>query len=186
MNKIAVYSGSFNPLHIGHLSIMKHMTEKEGFDCVYLIVSPKNPLKDGISSYSGPERYAAAMEAVQRHPELKVKVDDIELKMPEPHYSIRTLDALCQREPENRFTLIIGADNLADIHRWRDYKRILKEFGVAVFPRTGFDLDSIKADLIAEDPSYMILLAEAEMVDISSTTIRNALSEGKDVSSWLM
>ena len=106
--------------------------------------------------------------------------------MPEPHYSIRTLDALCQREPENRFTLIIGADDLADIRRWRDYKRILKEFGVAVFPRTGFDLDSIKADLIAEDPSYMILLAEAEMVDISSTTIRNALSEGKDVSSWLM
>ena len=165
---------------------MRHMTEKEGFDCVYLIVSPKNPLKDGISSNSGPERLEAAMEAVQRHPELRVKVDDIELSMPEPHYTIRTLDALRQREPENRFTLIIGADNLADIRRWRDYQRILKEFGVTVFPRTGFDLETIKNGLLAEDPSYTILLSEAEMVDISSTTIRNALSEGNDVSSWLM
>ena len=85
---------------------MKHMTEKEGFDDVYLIVSPKNPLKEGISSNSGPERYAAAQEAAKRHPGLKVKVDDIELNMPEPHYTIRTLDALREREPENTFTKI--------------------------------------------------------------------------------
>ena len=120
MNKIAVYSGSFNPLHIGHLAIMRHMIEKEGFDYVYLIVSPKNPLKDGISSGTGRERYEAALEAVARRfpgPERKVKVDDIELTMPEPHYTIRTLDALREREPENSFTLIIGADNLDSIRR---------------------------------------------------------------------
>ena len=61
---ITIYSGSFNPLHIGHLAIMKHMTEVAGFDCVYLIVSPKNPLKDGISSATGQERYEAAVKAV--------------------------------------------------------------------------------------------------------------------------
>ena len=189
MKSIAVYSGSFNPLHIGHLAIMKHMIGKEGFDCVYLIVSPKNPLKDGISSCTGRERYAAAVEAVQRRfpgPERQVKVNDIELTMPEPHYTIRTLDALREREPENAFTLIIGADNLDSIRRWKDYSRILREYGVAVFPRTGFDLESIKADLLAEDPSYRIRLTDAEMVDMSSTTIRNALSEGQDVSDWLM
>ena len=63
---IAVYSGSFNPLHIGHLTIIRYMIEEAGFDMVYLIVSPKNPLKDGISSASGPERYHAAVEAVRR------------------------------------------------------------------------------------------------------------------------
>ena len=189
MNNIAVYSGSFNPLHIGHLAIMKHMIGKEGFDCVYLIVSPKNPLKDGISSGTGRERYDAAVEAVKRRfpgPERQVMVDDIELNMPEPHYTIRTLDALREREPSNEFTLIIGADNLDSIRRWKDYSRILREYGVAVFPRTGFDLESIKADLLAEDPSYRIRLTDAEMVDMSSTTIRNALSEGQDVSDWLM
>ena len=183
---IAVYSGSFNPLHIGHMAIMKHMTEEAGADCVYLIVSPKNPLKEGISSDTGKDRFKAAIEAVSRHPELKVKVDDIELNMPEPHYTIRTLDELREREPLNQFTLVIGADNLSDIRRWKDYKRILKEYGVAVFPRTGFELESIKAGLLKEDPAYRIKLLKAEMVDISSTTIREAIASGEDASSWLM
>ena len=186
MSDIAIYSGSFNPLHIGHLAIMKHMTEVAGFDYVYLIVSPKNPLKEGISSATGQERYEAAVKAVCRHPELKVWVDDIELQMPEPHYTIRTLDTLKQREPENTFTLVIGADNLACIRSWRDYRRILKEYGVAVFPRTGFDLEAIKSDLLAEDPDYLITLLNAEMVDMSSTTIREALASGQDASAWLM
>ena len=184
--KIAVYSGSFNPLHIGHLAIMKHMTEEAGFHYVYLVVSPKNPLKDSISSATGHERYEAAIEAVKRHEGLRVWVDDIELSMPEPHYTIRTLDALKAREPGNSFTLVIGADNLADIRRWRDYDRILGEYGVAVFPRTGHDLEEIKADLITENPSFKIELLEAEMVDISSTIIRDAIAEGSDASRWLM
>ena len=211
---IAVYSGSFNPLHIGHLAIIRHMIEVAGFDMVYLIVSPKNPLKDGISRDSGRERYKAAVEAVERRflrsglpasgrndnkeshsasgrndskaVEAKVKVDDIELNMPEPHYTIRTLDALKEREPDNRFTLVMGADNLADIRRWRDYARILKEFGVAVFPREGHDLTEIKQDLLKEDPAYMIQILDAEMVDISSTQIRNAIAEGEDISKYLM
>ena len=54
--KTAIYSGSFNPLHIGHLAIIKYMIEEAGFDMVYLIVSPKNPLKDGISSATGADR----------------------------------------------------------------------------------------------------------------------------------
>ena len=162
------------------------MTEVAGFDCVYLIVSPKNPLKEGISSATGQERYAAAVQAVARHPELQVRVDDIELQMPEPHYTIRTLDALTEREPENSYTLVIGADNLACIRNWRDYKRILSEYGVAVFPRTGFDLEAIKEDLIKENPQFKITLLNAEMVDISSTTIREAIASGQDAAAWLM
>ena len=222
MADIAVYSGSFNPLHIGHLAIIRHLIEEADYDMIYLIVSPKNPLKDGISSASAADRYNAAIAAIIRHfaPKSevaecvddmpppargcltggktgvvgtsatsdfpKVMVDDIELTMPEPHYTIRTLDALREREPQNRFTLTIGADNLADIRRWRDYRRILKEYGVAVFPRTGFNLEEIKSDLLSEDGSYRITLLKAEMVDISSTTIRNAIASGQDMSEWLM
>lgn len=202
---IAVYSGSFNPLHIGHLAIMKYLIGEGGFDCVYLIVSPKNPLKEGIDSASGQERFEAAVEAVRRHfPEplsagggmsttyssadkgRRVKVDDIELNMPAPHYTIRTLDTLRERETDNCFTLVMGADNLADIRRWRDYRRILKEYGVAVYPRKGFDLAAIKEDLLTEDPAYRITIMNAEMVDISSTIIRNAIAAGQDMSQWLM
>ena len=188
--KVAIYSGSFNPLHVGHLAIMKHMVEEAGYDMVYLIVSPKNPLKDGISSTSGQERFEAATEAVARHfnmsEEQKVKVDDIELTMPEPHYTIRTLDALREREPHNTFTIVMGADNLADIRRWKDYKRILTEYGAAVYPRSGHDLDVVKEDLMREDVSYSISILKAETVDMSSTAIRNAIAAGEDPSAWLM
>ena len=190
---VAVYSGSFNPLHIGHLAIIKHMIEEAGFDMVYLIVSPKNPLKDGISATTGKDRYLAAIEAVNRHFSLsasladpKVKVDDIELNMPEPHYTVRTLRALKEREPDNAFTFVMGADNLADIRRWREYAAILKEFGVAVFPRAGHDLTQIKQDLLNEDPAYRIQILDAQMVDISSTQIRNAIANGDDISNFLM
>lgn len=184
---IAVYSGSFNPLHIGHLAIMKYLVSEGGFDCVYLIVSPKNPLKDGISSKSGQARYKAAIAAVNRHfPHGKIRVDDIELTMPEPHYTIRTLDALREREPHNTFTIVMGADNLADIRRWKDYKRILTEYGAAVYPRSGHDLNVVKEDLMREDVSYRISILKAETVDMSSTAIRNAIAAGEDPSAWLM
>jgi nicotinate-nucleotide adenylyltransferase len=186
--KTAVYSGSFNPLHIGHLAIMRHMIEEAGYDMVYLIVSPKNPLKDSISSDSGQKRYQAAADAIERHFGARscVKADNIELTLPEPHYTIRTLDALKEREPENEFTFIMGADNLADIRRWRDYPRILKDYGVAVYPREGFDLEKVKIDLLTEDPTYRISILNAPMVDISSTDIREGIAAGKDMSEWLM
>lgn len=190
--KVAVYSGSFNPLHIGHLAIMKYMVEEASYDMVYLIVSPKNPLKDGISSDSGMDRYKAAVKAVKRHfcdtegQTGKVLVDDIELTMPEPHYTIRTLDALKEREPENSFTFIMGADNLADIRRWKDYGRILREYGAAVYPREGIDLDAVEADLLKEDKEFKITVVNAPMVDISSSEIREGIAAGKDMSSFLM
>lgn len=188
--KTAVYSGSFNPLHIGHLAIMKYLLDEADFDMVYLIVSPKNPLKDGISSASGQDRYQAAVQAVGRHftegQSGTVKVDDIELNMPEPHYTIRTLDALRERESDNEFTFVMGADNLADIRRWRDYRRILKEYGTAVYPREGTDLKAVLDDLKTEDSSFRIQILDAPMVDISSTEIRKGISDGRDMSLWLM
>ena len=210
--RIAVYSGSFNPLHIGHKAIMEYLTSEKKFDWVYLIVSPKNPLKSNISADSGEARFNAAVEALGRHPELNVKVDDIELKMPPPHYTIKTLDALKRREPDNEFTLIIGADNLSSIHRWRDFPRILAEYGVAVYPRTGFDIVSLRRELMEESKSfpslyvldeaesgadrltledtdnhfYNIEILDAPLVDISSTEIRDGIMQGHDMSEYLM
>ena len=113
-------------------------------------------------------------------------VDDIELTMPEPHYTIRTLDALRSSEPGNTFTLIMGADNLAGIRRWKDYTRILLEYGVAVHPREGDDLTKIKQDLLEENLAYKIQLIDAPLVTVSSSQIRQALQNGEDVSHLLM
>lgn len=184
--KIAVYSGSFNPLHIGHLAIMEHLTLRMDFDEVYLVVSPKNPLKDDISAISGEARYEAACEAISRHPSLRVRADAIELGMRPPYYTVRTLQALSRREPGNAFTLVIGGDQLADFRRWKDYGRILRDYGIVVFPREGFDSAADAASLLSEDSSYKIRLADFPLVDVSSTQIRDMLSRGEDVTGLLM
>ena len=207
--RIAVYSGSFDPLHIGHQAIMERLTETREFDWVYLVISPQNPLKDPAKALSADRRYRAAIEAVRRHPELHVWVDNIELEMPAPHYTIKTLDALRKREPENEFTLVIGADNLENIHRWRDAPRILGEYGVAVYPRKGYDMERLREMLLEEcrhfpvpyvldasqvgrpsledmDRLYHIRLIDAPIVDISSTQIREMLARGEDASAYLM
>ena len=184
--KIAVYSGTFNPLHIGHLAIMQALSRWEGCDWTYLVISPLNPFKAGSEISSGKERYLAALEALKRHPGLKVWLDDIELRMPQPSYTIRTLDAMKKREPENEFKLVIGADNLSSFRSWKDYRRILTDYSVAVYPRSGFESREIAASLLAEDPSYKIELLDFPMVDISSTRIREAGGAGEDIKELLM
>ena len=211
--RIAVYSGSFDPLHIGHQAIMEYLTRERTFDWVYLVISPQNPFKDPSKALSGERRYRAAIDAVRRHPELHVWVDNIELQMDPPHYTIRTLDALRRREPENEFTLVVGADNLENMLRWRDAPRILSEYGVAVYPRKGFDLTKIREilyDKILSLPSaytldaaalhdtpgtvgfedaehlYKIDIIDAPIVDISSTRIREGLAACEDMSAWMM
>ncbi|MCR4824774.1 MAG: nicotinate (nicotinamide) nucleotide adenylyltransferase [Bacteroidales bacterium] len=210
--RIAVYSGSFDPLHIGHQAIMERLTQTSEFDWVYLVISPQNPFKDPSKALSAERRYRAAIEAVRRHPELHVWVDNIELEMPAPTYTIKTLDALKEREPENDFTLVIGADNLQSIHRWRDAPRILGEYGIAVYPRKGYDMEQMRRMLFEEcrhfpvpyvldasqgaapdnvsleelDRLYNIRLIDAPIIDISSTRIREMQARGEDVSKYLM
>ena len=200
---VAVYSGSFNPLHIGHLAIMKHLIHEAGYDMVYLIVSPMNPFKQGMQMVSGEKRYKAAVEAVLRHKEelsvmnpetgemeLRVKVDDIELSMPAPHYTIKTLNSLKEREPHNNFKLVMGADNLASIRKWKSYIDIISKFGIIVFPRDDFDIESIKNELLqegkAQNQIYIIDLMKFEKVDVSSSFMRSLKSEENKSSIYLM
>lgn len=188
--KIAVYTGTFNPLHIGHLAIMEYLTGRMDFDYVYLVVSPQSPFKGAELIDSGMRRYHDACEAISRHPELKVKADPIELDMPAPQYTVRTLDALSAREPQNSFTLVMGADNLYSIRKWKDFRKILSVYGVAVYPRKGYDISAISAGLaeegLAEGLTYRICTIDAPIVDISSTEIRQGMSEGRDMSAFLM
>ncbi len=211
--RIAVYSGSFDPLHIGHQAIMEYLTREKAFDWVYLVISPQNPFKDPSKALSAERRYRAAIAAVRRHPELHVWVDNIELSMDPPHYTIRTLDALRRREPQNEFTLVVGADNLENMLRWRDAPRILSEYGVAVYPRKGFDVNKIREILYNkmltlpsayaldassqhdspgtigfEDAEHLfkIEIIDAPIIDISSTRIREGLAAGQDMSEWMM
>ena len=188
--KIAVYPGSFDPLHTGHLAIMEYLAREQDFDCVYLVVSPQNPFKDPSKAANARQRYEAACAAVARHPELKVRVDDIELGIAPPNYTIKTLDALRKREPGNEFTLVMGADNLEGLSRWRCSRRILTDYGIVVYPRRGFDSEELLRRLrdhcSRQHCRCNVRLVDAPLVDISSTDIRRRMAKGEDVSGFLM
>ena len=195
VNSTVVFGGSFNPLHIGHLAILRALCERDDVARVLLVVSPKNPLKDNISADSAAARLQAARQALVRHPELggKVKVCDIEFRLSPPNYTIRTLDALAKemnlnaaiprtdpdaeagRSAGTSLRLAVGGDQLADFRRWKDYARILLEYGLLVYPREGFDSAALRESLLAENPSYRITLLDAPLFNISSTALREGL-----------
>ena len=195
---IAVYTGSFNPMHIGHLSVLRYLLDEGGYDMVYLIVSPQNPFKDSSLADSGEKRYEAACRSVEEHGfGSRVKVEDIELKMEAPSYTIRTLDALQKREPQNSFTLAVGGDNLHELPLWKEGKRILTQYGVVVYPRSGRDIEHDCAVLKQQHREEELrlgkehkalkikLLKQAPLVDISSTQLREMLEGGKDISNFV-
>lgn len=208
--KIAVYSGSFNPMHIGHIAVVRYLLEHGDFDKVYMIVSPQNPFKDSSLRDNAAARYSAAVEAVKRQGlEQKVLVDDIELRRseeelvasraqgrnPQPSYTIDTLDALQEREPGNEFTLVVGGDNLEGMLKWKEGGRLLCRYGIVVYPREGFDI-AAEADKLSsrqkelpgcagENPFRIKLLREAPLVTVSSTQIRQMMACGQDVSALM-
>lgn len=174
---IAVYSGSFDPLHIGHKAILEEISKT--YDWVYLIVTPQNPLKERKSSNLA-LRVKNAHDALIRNGIFNVTVSDIEKDMIPPYYTVRTLDELKKMSPHNNFTLIIGADNLQNIREWKDYQRLLIEYGVLVFPRGGFGvakLEDLKQELLKENPDYKIYINNTIIPSISSTEIREMLEK---------
>ena len=184
---IAVYSGSFNPLHIGHKAIIQELSRR--YDWVYLIVTPKNPLKMGIDENTVDDRIDVAHKAMLKNEIFNVTVSDIEKNMLPPYYTIRTLDELQKQNPKNSFSLVIGADNLRQLREWKDYQRILLEYGVIVFPRGKDDVDvleNLRYEYLKENSGYKIEIINTLIPNISSTEIRNAIKNGINVDNLLM
>lgn len=184
--KIAVYSGSFNPLHIGHKTVIDTLSKK--FDWVYLVVTPQNPLKDNIETPSH-VRSQKAHEALIRNGYFNVSVNNVENEMMPPYYTINTLRELSNRNENGEFMLAIGADNLSNIKEWHSYKEILLDFGVIVFPRGAEDisyLENLKFELLKENSNYKIEIEHTITPTISSTEIRNAIKNGDNVDNLLM
>ncbi len=183
--QIAVYPGSFDPLHIGHLSILRHANVL--FDKVLLVVSPQNPFKPEGKAANSIERLEKARKVIASQNELaKVEVSDIEFTLPSPQYTFRTMNILAEKYKEllngEKLTLIIGADNLVNFHRWAHSEELLLNYKILVFPREGTDAKSLIENLKTQNPKYEIELAQMPEVKISSTQIRQMSRLGEDIS----
>ncbi len=175
---VGLYFGSFNPLHIGHISICRFLMKRPDIDQLRLIVSPRNPLKGLENISNAQQRFEYVKSAIKRaRLGRKVSISDIEFKMTPPLYTINTLRKMRIEEPGNRFILIIGADNLAIIEQWHKWDEMLQEFPVWVYPRSGFDTEKLCN-------KYGCHVLNAPLIEISSTKIREAEKHGLDMSEF--
>ncbi len=172
---IGILGGSFNPIHMGHLMLAEYLTQWGYVDKIWLTLSPLNPLKDASGLL--PDMKRLAMMSLATKGATGIETCDIELSMPRPSYTIDTLDLLSKRHKSKRFKLIIGSDNWRIFDQWRDHQRILDEYGVIVYPRPGYPVDSVYVDGME--------VVDAPTVNISSTFIRDAIIRGKDMTYFL-
>ena len=175
---IGILGGSFNPVHLGHLMLASYLVQWGYVDQVWLTLSPQNPLKSPDELVADTKRLTMLNLATKGA--RGIDVCDIEFTMPVPSYSIDTLDLLASRYPDRRFTPIIGSDNWAIFDRWREYRRILDTYGVIVYPRPGYPVTREEARNVLG-----MTLVEAPTVNISSTLIRQAIAQGKDMMYFL-
>jgi len=174
--KIGLYFGTFNPIHIGHLVIANHMANYTDLDEVWFVVSPHNPFKNKNTLLDDYARLELVHRAVRDYDRLRVS--DIEFGLPRPSYTINTLVHLNEKYPNNHFSLIMGGDNLNAFHKWRNYEVILENHELYVYPRFATSPGSL-------DNHKKVNLIGAPIMQISSSFIRNAIKDQKDIRAML-
>ena len=176
--QVALLFGSFNPIHEGHLAILRYLLDHTKAAEVRLVVSPQSPFKAGQGLVDNAEkRLEDAREAVS-DAGLAVKVSDVEFHLPEPWYTIDTLHFLQQQEPDKEFVLVMGGDNIVSVDRWHNGIELLREFQIWVYPRPGTDATQFITRLTANYPTKgIVYFADAPQNPISSTQIRSRLAE---------
>jgi len=170
--KVGLYFGSFNPVHIGHMIIANHMVNNTNLDMLWMVVSPHNPHKQKKSLAKDYDRLHLLNLAIDDH--LKIKASDVEFQLAKPSYTIDTMTFLEEKYPQHDFSLIMGGDNLAGFHKWKNFELLLKKYPIYVYKRPSYDL-----------PDYAnhanIHIEVAPLLDISASFIRQQIKDKKSI-----
>ena len=177
MSKIGIFGGSFNPIHVGHALIASYIVENSELDSLWLMVSPLNPLKEGSSMASDYHRLRMT-ELVTRRME-RVITSAFEFDLPKPSYTIDTLNALQAKFPNDELYLVIGADNWCLFDRWKAGDEIISKYHILIYPRRGYDI------VIPEQYSDRVAVVDAQLIEISSTQVRERISKHKSISFYV-
>lgn len=198
-----LYFGSFNPFHIGHASVAKHVAALPWVEELWFVLSPKNPVKESNTLQDANLRWEDLQRVVERlNKECQVTEDqgtqglnpvgvtpatkiigkktkfsacDIEFHLESPLYTYNTLERLSNDFPDRNFALLMGGDNINILHRWYRGEEIMAKYPVLVYPREGVDTPALCKEKGA-------IYIDAPQVDVSSTQIRNLQQQGEDVS----
>ena len=161
MTVTGLLGGSFNPAHGGHRRISLFALMALGLDEVWWLVSPGNPLKAAEGMAPLPVRFASARKHARRAP---IWVTAIERELG-TRYTVQTLRRLIRRYPNRRFVWLMGMDNLAQFHRWRDWRMIARSMPIAVIARPGYDRAALASPAMAWLSRYRKPLASLNFRD---------------------
>ena len=171
-----LFFGSFNPIHIGHLAIANYMLAFTEMKEIWFVVSPHNPFKEKQNLLSENSRLHLVNLAIEDHP--AYSSCNIEFDMPKPSYTIDTLVCLANKYPQRKFALIMGSDNLELFHKWKNSETIITNHHRYIYPRPDTPpqfYENIQNATVVNAP----------MMDISSSFIRQAIADGKDIPYYL-
>ncbi len=173
MKKVALFFGSFNPIHVGHMIIADFVANNTSADEVWFVVSPHNPLKEKKSLLADHHRLAMVRRAVEN--DLRFKASDVEFGLEQPSYTTVTLAYLKEKYPDIEFRLIMGGDSLASLPKWKNHETILANYPIIVYsrPSQGDVEDMVKQGRIT--------MLDAPLMNLSSSAIRKQIAEGKSV-----
>ena len=171
MIRTGIFGGSFNPIHKGHISLAQQLRKRAGLDEVWLMVSPQNPLKQSADLLDDKLRMEMARKALVGVE--GIVASDYEMHLPKPSYTWNTLQQLSKDYPDREFVLLMGGDNWERFDQWYRHEDILTNYQIVVYPRK---------DTEVPDPFVpSVCIVEAELLDISSTEIRQRIREGKGI-----
>jgi nicotinate-nucleotide adenylyltransferase len=170
--KVGLFFGSFNPIHVGHLIIGNTMVETTDLKRVWYVVSPQNPFKPSKGLLHEFDRYDMVRAATSDN--FKFDVTDVEFHLPKPSYTIHTLVHLKEKHPDKEFVVIIGEDNLENFTRWRNHAQIIEQFGLYVYPRPNAQPSDLKSH-------PQVKFVDAPLLDISATFIRACIKRKQSV-----
>ncbi|MGH2346119.1 MAG: nicotinate-nucleotide adenylyltransferase [Chloroflexota bacterium] len=175
--KIGVYGGTFDPIHIGHLAVADFVRQVAELDRILWVPNSRQPLKDHGPAASGPERLRMVEAAIAGNPAFAAS--DIEIRQGGPSYTIATLDALRARCPDAELRFILGVDAANDLINWQEPARILAEYRPIVMSRAGWaGPDWSLLESIHKDARSLITLVDAPQLEVASSVLRDWIAAG--------
>ncbi|WP_370390470.1 nicotinate (nicotinamide) nucleotide adenylyltransferase [uncultured Winogradskyella sp.] len=172
--KVGLFFGTFNPIHVGHLTIANHIVEHSDLDQVWFVVTPQSPFKQKSSLLDNYQRLEMVYLATKDYTTLKPS--SIEFGLKQPNYTIDTLVYLEEKYPQHDFALIMGEDNLKSFHKWKNYELILENYSIYVYPRLS---KRIVPEQFKAHPK--IINISAPIMELSSTFIRQEIKAGRNI-----
>ena len=167
---IGLYFGAFNPVHDGHMKVANYVLNNSDLDIVWLVLTPQSPHKLNSTLIDYNHRYKMLEIVCKKYK--NILPSDIEKSLPEPNFSINTLNHLKKDTNTNNYSLIIGDDNIIKLTTWKQYSNIIKNHKIYVYPRNNY---MKKSKLTHKNIHYL----NAPIINVSASNIRKKILDDK-------